>query len=127
DRWEWEPALLRVRRRLESRFLDALRAEHRPRGSVAGESVGVALRHAIASGPSAPSPSGYLADEGSIDQLRELLIHRSIYQLKEADAHTFGIPRLRGAAKSAMVLIQADEYGGGQHGRTHAELFATTL
>lgn len=127
DRWEWEPALLRIRRRLESRFLAALRAEHRPHRAITTESVGGALRQVIDSTLAAPSPSRYLAEEGSIDQLRELLIHRSIYQRKEADAHTFGIPRLRGAAKSAMVLIQADEYGAGQPGRTHAELFATTM
>jgi hypothetical protein len=127
DRWEWEPGLLRVRRRLEDRFLTALRVEHRPPSPVAQQPIGMALWQAIASGPLAPSPSRYLAEKGSIDQLRELLIHRSIYQRKEADAHTFGIPRLRGAAKSAMVMIQADEYGAGQPGRTHAELFATTM
>lgn len=127
DRWEWEPGLLRVRRRLEDRFLTALRGEHRPSLPDAEQPIGTALRQAIASGPPSPSPSRYLAEEGSIDELRELLIHRSIYQRKEADAHTFGIPRLRGAAKSAMVMIQADEYGAGRPGRTHAELFATTM
>ena len=35
-----------------------------------------------------------------IEQLRELLVHRSIYQLKEADGHTFAIPRVREAERS---------------------------
>src|SRR5205807_8709536 len=49
------------------------------------------------------------------------------YQLKEADPHTWAIPRLMGGPKSAMVEIQADEYGGGQPGQSHAELFADTM
>ncbi len=127
DRWEWEPALLRLRRRLEDRFLASLRAEHRPVAPPNEQHVPTALRELIDAQPAAPSPSRHLAERGSTDELRELLVHRSIYQLKEADAHTFGIPRLRGTAKSAMVLIQTDEYGHGRPGRSHAELFATTM
>jgi hypothetical protein len=127
DRWEWEPALLQLRRRLERRFLTALKAEHRPTAAPPAEPIAGALRDLIGAGAGTPSPSRYLAERGSIEELRELLVHRSIYQRKEADAHTFGIPRLRGAAKSAMVLIQADEYGEGRPGRSHAELFATTM
>lgn len=132
DRWEWEPALLRLRRRLEERFLAALRAEHRPTASTGPAAAEVpdvpdVLRRLIESGGSAPSPSRHLAERGTVGELREFLVHRSIYQRKEADAHTFGIPRLRGAAKSAMVRIQADEYGEGVPGRSHAELFATTM
>jgi hypothetical protein len=52
---------------------------------------------------------------------------RSIYQLAEADPHTFGIPRLDGRAKAALVEIQADEYGGGRPERMHSELFAHTM
>lgn len=128
DHWEWEPALLRLRRRLEARFLTALRTDHvLPASDLSAVHVPVALRSLIAGGAGGPSPSRYLAEQGSIDELREMLVHRSIYQRKEADAHTFGIPRLRGAAKSAMVTIQADEYGAGRPGRSHAELFAVTM
>jgi len=127
DEWEWEPALLRLRRRLEQRFLAALHADQHRMAPGSTDDIGAALHQLIASGASTPSPSRFLAEEGTIDQLRELLIHRSIYQRKEADAHTFGIPRLRGRAKSAMVRIQADEYGEGCPERTHAELFATTM
>jgi hypothetical protein len=71
--------------------------------------------------------SRFVAEDATIEQLRELLVHRSIYQLKEADGHTFAIPRVRGLAKSAMVRIQSDEYGEGRPGRCHAELFAATM
>lgn len=127
DRWEWEPALLGLRRSLEERFLGALRAEQRPAALPTPRDIPAALRELIGNCFSGPSTSRYLAEEGSLDNLRELVIHRSIYQRKEADAHTFGIPRLRGGAKSAMVRIQAEEYGDGRPGHSHAELFATTM
>jgi hypothetical protein len=57
----------------------------------------------------------------------EHAIHRSAYQLKEADPHTFAIPRLAGRPKAALVEIQFDEYGEGHASRSHAELFATTM
>jgi hypothetical protein len=51
------------------------------------------------------------------------MVHRSAYQLKEADPHSFAISRLSGPAKAALVEIQSDEYGGGRPERVHAELF----
>jgi hypothetical protein len=47
--------------------------------------------------------------------------------LKEADPHTWAIPRLTGAAKAAMVEIQADEYGNGVASEMHSSLFAVTM
>ncbi len=54
-------------------------------------------------------------------------MHRSAYQLKEADPHSWAIPRLSGPPKAALVEIQADEYGGGRPDRMHAELFADAM
>ena len=54
-------------------------------------------------------------------------MHRSVYHLREADPHTWAIPRLAGRAKAALVEIQIDEYGGGRPERMHAELFRTTM
>jgi hypothetical protein len=53
--------------------------------------------------------------------------HRSIYHLKEADPHSWAIPRLSGRAKAALVEIQADEYGGGRLDRMHSELFRAMM
>ena len=61
--------------------------------------------------------------EASSAQFAEFLVHRSLYHLKEADPHTWGIPRLSGSIKGAMVTIQADEYGGGATAMMHAQLF----
>jgi hypothetical protein len=62
-----------------------------------------------------------------MDQVLEFLVHRSAYQLKEADPHSWAIPRLAGAPKAALVEIQADEYGGGRPERVHARLFADAM
>ena len=120
--WEWEPSLLRVRQALESAFERALRAE----SPVGGRADVEADLIALASGDG-PSLSGYMLEGGTRVQFEEFAVHRSAYQLKEADPHTWCIPRLSGEAKSAMVLIQADEYGDGVAGESHAELFADTM
>jgi hypothetical protein len=65
-----------------------------------------------------------MSKKGSLEQWREYLTLRSVYHLKEGDPHSFAIPRLSGRTKSAMVEIQADEYGGGTPERMHSTLFA---
>lgn len=74
-----------------------------------------------------PSLSAHVLEAATVEQFREFLVHRSAYQLKEADPHSWGLPRLGGRAKAALVEIQMDEYGNGRPGRSHAELFATTM
>ncbi len=75
-----------------------------------------------------PSLSTFVEHDATEQQFREFLIHRSAYQLKEADPHTMGLARLRpGIRKSAVASIQFDEYGEGRAGRSHAELFAAAL
>ena len=78
---------------------------------------------ALASADDAWSLSKFLMREASSAQFAEFLVHRSLYHLKEADPHTWGIPRLSGSIKGAMVTIQADEYGGGATAMMHAQLF----
>jgi hypothetical protein len=128
ERWEWEPSLLALRAELEERFeagLFAAVGEPRPE-AVRAEDMDVELR-AIADGDDAPSLSIHIERRATEEQAREFLIHRSPYQLKEADPHSFALPRLHGQPKAAMVEIQADEYGGGRPDRIHAQLFANTL
>jgi hypothetical protein len=127
DRWEWDPSLLGLRAQLEDRFeaelLDAV-----PRGieHVAPEEMDLALR-AVDEQDDAPSLSRFLERDGTLAQFREFLVHRSAYQLKEADPHSWAMPRLSGPPKAALVEIQADEYGGGRADRIHAELFARSM
>jgi Iron-containing redox enzyme len=125
--WEWEPSLLGWRRELEAAFLAGLRAEvPAPAPPDSPEEMDLALR-AIADADDAPSLSRYLERDATLEQVLEFVVHRSAYQLKEADPHSWALPRLVGGPKAAMVQIQADEYGGGRAERIHAQLFADAM
>ncbi|MBT0773180.1 iron-containing redox enzyme family protein [Kineosporia sp. J2-2] len=141
DRWEWHPAALRVRATLEVALERALRqmvAQHpisrflpqmappSSRPVVDDRAVMDALE-AMTAPTHKPGLAAYLARRANLDHYREFLIHRSVYQLKEADPHTLGIPRLSGKAKAALVEIQSDEYGGGRPEWVHAHLFARSM
>ncbi|MEA2303712.1 MAG: hypothetical protein QOH43_992 [Solirubrobacteraceae bacterium] len=129
ERWEWDPGLLALRARLEAVFeaglLEAIGAP-RAEPDLAPGDMDLALR-AIADADDAPSLSRYLEREGTRGEFEEFLLHRSAYQLKEADPHSWAIARLTGAPKAALVEIQADEYGGGRPERVHAQLFADAM
>lgn len=128
DAWEWEPALLHLRRTLERPFEAALRARAgHPRGPATGAADVARHLFALAAADDGPSLSRYVARHADAEQVCELLVLKSLYQLAEADQHTWAVPRLAGGPKAALVEIQADEYGGGQAGRMHAELFAATM
>jgi hypothetical protein len=124
--WEWDPLLIRFRRALEAAFVGALRGEigDAPRAEPA--EIGGKLFE-MAAAEEGPSLSTFLERKADLDQFREFVVQRSAYQLKEADPHTWAIPRLSGGPKAAMVEIQADEYGGGRQDRMHSALFAKTM
>jgi hypothetical protein len=125
--WEWEPSLIAFRAELEDAFDTALRkAVVADDGPVIAEEMDLALR-AIAESDDAPSLSQFIEREATLEQLHEFMIHRSAYQLKEADPHTWAIPRMFGPPKAAMIEVQADEYGGGRAERIHAQLFADAM
>jgi hypothetical protein len=124
DRWEWEPSLLALRGELERRFEADLRRDVPV--PAPGDAMDLALR-AIMDADDAPSLSKHLERRATLEQFLEFVIHRSAYQLKEADPHSWALPRLSGGPKAAMVEIQADEYGGGDPRRIHAQLFADAM
>ena len=125
DGLEWNPAVLALRASLEDAFEAALRRalpEERPMEPI---EVPATLR-ALAEFPVA-SVALLLARDATEEQFREFLIHRSAYHLKEADPHSWAIPRLSGHAKAALVEIQADEYGSGRYQAMHSTLFANVM
>jgi hypothetical protein len=126
--WEWEPTQLALRRSLERAFEGALEAELGPPGGAAVDParMDLVLRE-VADDGDGPSVSDHLERRATREQLLEFLVHRSAYQLKEADPHSWALPRLSGPPKAALVEIQADEYGGGRPERVHAQLFADAL
>lgn len=126
--WEWHPELLAVRARIETEFEAALRTavslpDPMP---VTGAEVTATL-FALTNEVAKPELAMWAGRHATEQQMREFLILRSIYTLREADPHSWAIPRLRGRAKAALVEIQADEYGGGRPDRVHAEIFARTM
>ncbi|WP_248963384.1 iron-containing redox enzyme family protein [Sphaerisporangium perillae] len=127
ERWEWHPSLLRARELLERRFEQGLSAAVRRPPPVPARELPRALADLAAEDDDGPTLADHLRHHAGPAQFREFVVHRSIYHLKEADPHTWGIPRLRGPAKAALVEIQADEYGGGRCERMHAELFRATM
>ncbi len=127
DRWEWEPSLIALRGALEARFEEALELTVAPvRGRPEPEEMDLALR-TVAEIDDGPSLSRHLERDGTLEQFLEFVVHRSAYQLKEADPHSWALPRLSGPPKAALVEIQADEYGCGRADRIHAELFAGSM
>jgi hypothetical protein len=135
DRWEWHPGLIGIRHLLEEPFEQWLRAEASPviasvrplKEAPPGSDTVAGFLFDLAGRDSGPSVSRYVAKKATVGELREFLIHKSIYQLREADPHTWAIPRLTGRAKAALVEIQADEYGNGQPERMHSAMFAGTM
>jgi CDGSH-type Zn-finger protein len=140
---EWDGALIAARRRIERAVEAVLRAltadeveavlaeladahADADAGGIDPEQVAAALFR-VAARDRGPAMAAHLDKHATIEQFREFLTHRSIYQLKEADPHSFAIPRLPGRAKAALVEIQADEYGGGDPDRMHSTMFATTM
>jgi hypothetical protein len=128
-RWEWNPALLSLRGQLEEAFESGLLERFGVEECVAEarDPSGVKLKlNQIASQPG-PSLSKHLRNEAPLADFRDYIIHRSAYQLKEADPHSWVIPRLEGKAKAALVEVEFDEYGCGRGERIHAVLFRTTM
>jgi hypothetical protein len=126
DGWEWDAALLDLRGRLERAFEATLLEEVGGQDGASPGDVAAALR-ALGDGDSGASIAGYVARSATVEQVRELVVHRSAYQLKEADPHSWMIPRLAGAPKAALAEVQFDEYGSGDPARLHQRLYRVTM
>jgi hypothetical protein len=126
EAWEWSPSLLSFRGALERPFEEAVAALVPPAEAQELDSVGAALQEIVAEDPGPPL-SRYMETQGAREQMLEHVVHRSAYQLKESDPHSWAIPRLGPGPKAALLEVQFDEYGGGSSERMHAVLFANTM
>jgi Iron-containing redox enzyme len=124
--WEWSPSLLAFRAALERPFEEAVAELVPPAEAQELDSVGSALQQIVAEDPGPPL-SRYLETQGTREQMLEHVVHRSAYQLKESDPHSWAIPRLSPRPKAALLEVQFDEYGGGDAERMHSVLFAKTM
>jgi heme oxygenase-like protein len=126
DRMEWSPLVLMYRASMERQLelgMRSLIGQDQEHGLC---SVGDELQRLVCE-DQGPPLSRYVQTQATREQILEHVIHRSAYQLKEADPHSWAIPRLRGAPKVALVEVQSDEYGGGRVERMHSVLFAGTM
>lgn len=121
---EWNPDLLRIRRRLEVDF------EHRLHARFGPPEVGPDLAASIfdyVEGHDGRSVAAYVQRGADRDQVLELLRQRSVYHLKEADPTAWVMPRLPTATQAALTELLYDEYGGGDPSRVHARLYAKAM
>ena len=123
--WEWDERLLGLRGGMEDAFERALRAD--VAGGTGPDDLDAELDTLLIEPREAHGVAAYLKRDGSLAQLREYFVHRSLYQLKEADPQAWVIPRLEGRAKAALVAVEYDEFGAGRAERVHARLFADLM
>lgn len=121
ESFEWDPALLAVRRALERDFEATLRERYELIDI--DEPFADGLFAAIAA-HDGPSIAAFVKKKATREQTLDILRWRSIYHLKESDPVAWVVPRLTTAPKAALMELQFDEYGGGNPARLHAQLFA---
>lgn len=121
---EWDPQLIAVRRGLEQEFEATLRSRM---PSVPDPEGFEETFFEFVAGHDGPSLAAHVHRKATEEQVRELLRHRTIYHLKEADHTTWVIPRLSDQVKAAVMELQFDEYGNGDPNRLHAHLFVRGL
>lgn len=123
--WEWDARLLELRGAMEDVFEGALRAD--VAGGSGPDDLDGELDALLTEPREAGGVAAHLKRDGGLEQLREYFVHRSLYQLKEADPQAWVIPRLEGQAKASLVAVEYDEFGAGRGERVHARLFADLM
>jgi hypothetical protein len=126
---EWDPDLLRARASLEEPFEAELRRRTEPhvQATLAADGDLAERLFDLCAAFEGPSVSKFLHRQATLEQFAEFMVHRSIYQLKESDPHSWVIPRITGKPKAALVELQYDEYGGGRPERLHATMFGDSM
>lgn len=118
---EWSPEVLRLRNRLgrdlEAWLREAFAASTGPRD----------LAGLVEADGDVPGVARFVRESADADDVRRILVQRSIYHLKEADPQCFVLPRLGNAAKAGLAELQYDELGDGQADRLHAHLFERAM
>ncbi len=127
DRCEWDPCAIAARLAIEGPFEQALRTRAAPHlREPAGDDL-VADLERLVDTVTGPSLARYVQRSADREQLLELMVHRSVYHLKESDPASWTIARLDGPPKTALAELQYDEYGSGRAERLHATLFGDSL
>lgn len=126
EHWEWQPELLAARQRIEGAFLETVQAAV-PMPDSPPDIAEALRRRTDIDLDDGTTLASFCEDEASWEQFREICIHRSAWQLKEADPHSWALPRLGGRPKAALAEIQSGEYGEGAERDVHQNLYALTM
>ena len=125
---EWDPRLVGLRTRLEGAFEEQIRTDCAPVLDDLDETAPLVDQlTAIAGWESEESLARFLQREATRDQYLEFLVQRSLYHLKESDPHAWVLPRIDGAAKTALAELLHDEFGSGRPEQLHSRLYAEGL
>ena len=65
----------------------------------------------------------FIRDEISLEQLKEIVVQRSLFFLKEPDPWAMVIPSLHGEAKAGLLDLLLDEYGWGRYDQMHSTIY----
>ncbi|GAA3660791.1 iron-containing redox enzyme family protein [Nocardioides ginsengisoli] len=122
---EWDPLLIVSRAALERTFEHAVRELVGPVSVPDGDIVRALTKVTMTSDGS--ELATFLQRRATRDELRSYLAERAVYHLRESDPQSFVLPRIGGAAKTALAELQYDEYGSGAPDRLHQRLYADAL
>lgn len=125
DEREWDLDLLGPHQCLEKLFLTALNDALPPVENPL-EELSRQLE-ALGRPPGRHGVGATLLRDPDRERVREVLTHRSLYHLKEADPQAWALPRLEGAAKTLVAAVEFDEYGGGRPELMHSALYARLM
>lgn len=121
--WQFDPQLLGFRREMERAFVDQLREEIARVAKRGSTDVTLALDELIQRS-SKNLLSLYLTESGTLEQFRELCVHHSAYQLREADPSAYGMP---GFADDATSTQTSDDAEGDIGAPSPSSLFGDTM
>jgi hypothetical protein len=130
DAWEWHPELSRIRtalgHRLEEVVLDEVAEAIDDQGPVMVRDPAATLR-AVLGDPGGSPLDRHVRDEATLDEWRELLVLTSVRRLTEADTCSWVLPRVHGAARTALAEIHHGDHGAGDPARQRAALLARAM
>jgi hypothetical protein len=85
----------------------------------------LALRRDIGLPPT--GMAGFYRERATLEQMKEVVAHRSLFFLSEPDPWAMVIPTLRGEAKAGLLDVLLDEYGWGRHDHMHSTVYETLM
>lgn len=127
-----ENALHSVRSHLEQGFRDSLarnREDHLGIPPI-GRSPLADWFTELATGPHPhenPTWPTFVREQISLDQLKQIVSHRSLFFLREPDPWIYAVPTLTGVAKAGLIDLLLDEYGWGKLDHMHSTVYARLM